>query len=121
MEKTNIIHLYPLTESDNKEQMPEQKEILSENSDSLKTSELRLLSINKASKILGIRYETVVKLVKTGRIKSVMTLNNKYKVPYSSLVEFVNGNNEVKQVTAQVVPIEVTQNRIDNLLKECAG
>ncbi|MBE2281605.1 MAG: helix-turn-helix domain-containing protein [Ignavibacteriaceae bacterium] len=121
MEKTNIIQLYPLTEADNKAQMPEQKEILSGNSDTLKTSDLRLLSINKASKILGIRYETVVKLVKTGRIKSVMTLNNKHKVPYSSLVEFVNGSNEVKQVTAQVVPIEVTQNRIDNLLKEYAG
>jgi len=80
---------------------------------------LRLLSINKASKILGIRYETVVKLVKTGRIRSVMTINNKYKIPYLSLVEYVNGSKEIKKVTTQVVPIEITQNRIDNLLKEC--
>lgn len=119
MEETNIFHLYPLPESDNKEHMPEQKEILSENSDKLKTSELRLLSINKASKILGIRYETVAKLVKTGRIRSLM-INNKFKVPYSSIVEFVNGSKEVKKVTTHVVPIEVTQNRIDNLFKEYA-
>ncbi len=116
MEKTNIIQLYPLTEVDNKKQVPEPIEILSENSDTLKTSELRLLSINKASKILGIRYETVVKLVKTGRIRSVM-INNKYKVSYSSIVEFVNGSKEVKTAANKVVPIEVTQNRIDNLIK----
>jgi len=121
LEKTNIIQLYPLTEADNKEQMPEQKEILSENSETLKTSDLRLLSITKASKILGIRYGTVVKLVKTGRIRSVMTINNRYKIPYLSLIEYVNGSKEVKKVSTQVVPIEVTQNRIDNLLKEYAG
>lgn len=115
------MQLYPLTSTDNKEQMPEQKEILSGNSGTVKISELRLLSINKVSKILGIRYETVVKLVKSGRIRSVMTINNKHKVPYSSLVEFVNGSKEVKRVTTQVVPIEVTQNKIDNLLKEYAG
>lgn len=108
-----------MAKTDVKEQMPEQKEILSENSDKLKIADFKLLSINKVSKILGIRYETVVKLVETGRIRSVI-INNKYKVPYSSIVEFVNGRKEIKKVTTQFVPIEVTQNRIDNLLKEYA-
>ena len=119
MEKSNIIQLYPVASTEHRNLMPEQKEILSDNSDTFKMSDLRLLSINKASKLLGIRYETVVKLVKTGIIRSVM-INSKYKIPYLSLVEYVNVNKEVKKVTTQVVPIEVTQNRIDNLLKEYA-
>jgi len=118
MEKTNIIQLYPLTEADNKELMPEQIEILSGNSDTLKTSELRLLSINKASKILGIRYETVVKLVKAGRIRSVMTINNKYKIPYLSLVEYVKGSNSMPVVQKYIIPIEETETKIEELLRE---
>ena len=80
--------------------------------------ELRLLSINKASLILGIRYETVAKLVKTGRIKSVMIASNKYKIPYLSLVEYVTGKNEPKVESSPSIPVEVTQSRIDNLFKE---
>lgn len=112
------MQLYPLTRADNKEQMPEQKEILSGNSGTVKISELRLLSINKVSKILGIRYETVVKLVKFGRIRSVMTINNKHKVPYSSLVEFVNGSNPMPVVQKCIIPIEETENKIEELLRE---
>jgi len=116
----NIIQLYPSDNVIQSKRLPTVLENKSIKPETLNISDLRLLSINKASKILGIRYVTVVKLVKTGRIRSVM-INNKYKVPYSSIVEFVNGSKEVKKVTNQVVPIEVTQSRIDNLLKEYAG
>lgn len=81
-------------------------------------SELRLLSIYKSSKILGIRYETVQKLVRTGKIKAVL-VNNKYKIPYKSILEFANGSNELP-VAKPTITIEETQNRIDNLLKEYA-
>lgn len=118
MEQTNSFQNY-LQNFNRKNQFLNQAEDNNKLRSSSQMSDLRLLSINKASKILGIRYETVVKLVKTGRIRSVMTINNKYKVPYSSLVEFVNGSNEIKQVTTALVPIEVTQSRIDDLLKEC--
>ena len=82
-------------------------------------SELRLLSIYKSSKILGIRYETVQKLVRTGKIKAVL-VNNKYKIPYKSILEFANGSNELP-VAKPTITIEETQNLIDNLLKEYAG
>lgn len=121
MGDNNIIQLYLSENVRHEQRMSVANEIASVHQVSEKISELRLLSINKASKILGIRYETVVKLVKTGRIKSVMTVNNKYKIPYLSLIEYVKGSEEVKKVTTQVVPIEVTQNRIDNLLKEYVG
>ena len=120
MEQTNIVHNY-LQSIDRKNQFLNQTEDNNKLHHTSQIEGLRLLSINKASKILGIRYETVVKLVKTGRIRSVMTINNKYKVPYSSLVEFVNGSKEVKKVTTHAEPIEATQSRIDNLLKESAG
>lgn len=93
-------------------------ENLSLQHENLKVSELRLLSLNRASKILGIRYGTVQKLIRTGRIKAI-TINNKYKIPYINLVEFVNGSIN-NPATKQAVPIENTQNRIDNLLKEYA-
>ena len=120
MEQTNSVQNY-LQKLNRKNQFVNQAD---ENNKLHSTSQmegLRLLSINKASKILGIRYETVIKLVKAGRIRTVITINNKYKIPYLSLVEFVKGSNEVKQVTTKLVSIDVTQNRIDNLLKEYAG
>jgi len=81
-------------------------------------SQLRLLSINKASKMLGIRYETVKHLVQIGKISSIL-INRKYKIPYLSLVDFVNGSASSNNQT-NLVPIEDKQNRIDNLLKEYA-
>ncbi len=117
MGKNNIIQLYPPkcdTLNQNMLVNPENKLV---QSDTLNLSELRLFSINKASKILGIRYESVQKLVRTGRIKAII-VNNKYKIPYRSLVEFTNGTGKANN-TISHVPIQEAQARIDNLLKEC--
>jgi len=52
----------------------------------------RLLSINRASKMLGIRYENVKKLVEIGRIKGVIVSNKRVMIPYSNLMNFLKGD-----------------------------
>lgn len=118
MELNKILQLYPQQYIDYKQQMSVEPENISMQHETLKVPELRLLSLNRVSKMLGIRYATVLKLVRTGRIKAI-TINNKYKIPYINLVEFVNGSNNNPAIK-QATPIENTQNRIDNLLKEYA-
>ncbi len=90
----------------------------SSKSKSLEIHELRLLSINKASKILGIRYETVKKLVRSSKIKAVITVNNKIKIPYKNLFEFINENNSSSSLETGIISLEETQNKIDFLIKE---
>lgn len=119
MGNKNIIQLYPLSINRDNQQMPIESEKISLQQETPNVSELRLLSIFKSSKILGIRYETVQKLVRTGEIKAVL-VNNRYKIPYKSLLEFANGSNELP-VAKPTITIEETQNRINNLLKEYAG
>lgn len=119
MQNNNIIQLYqPINR--NQKRMPVNSDEISMQSKSLKISEIRLLSINRASRLLGIRYESVQKLVKTGKIKTVI-INNKHKIPYLNLIEFANNGSNAADVAKPVIPIEETQNRIDNLLKEYAG
>lgn len=118
MRNKNIIQLYP-SSNNNHQQMSITQDKISLQQEPQNISELRLLSIYKSSKILGIRYETVQKLVRTGKIKAVL-VNNKYKIPYKSILEFEDGSNE-PPVAKPTITIEETQNRIDNLLKEYAG
>jgi excisionase family DNA binding protein len=84
-------------------------------------SELRLLSINKASKILGIRYETVRTLVRTGKIKGVTLANNRIKIPYKNLLEFLNSEAKNQQPDNGIISLEETQKKIDALIKEYSG
>jgi len=52
---------------------------------------LRLLSINEARKMLGIRYETVTQLIKKGEIETVQ-INGRKKIPLIMLRKFVIKN-----------------------------
>jgi len=81
-------------------------------------NDLRLLSINKASRILGIRYETVQKLMRNGNIKAVQVSNKRFKIPYKNLVEYINGANESYVVYGKQIPLSETENKIDALFKE---
>ena len=98
--------------------MPVEHEKISSKPETLNVSELRLLSINKASKILGIRYKSVQKLVRRGRIKAVTLTNGKYKIPYKNLIDFINGDTEPETVHNGIISLEETQNKIDALIKE---
>ena len=50
---------------------------------------LRLLSVNEARKLLGIRYETVMKLINNGEIE-IVKINGRNKIPMLMLRKFVN-------------------------------
>lgn len=117
MEQTNTAKIFYMNESD-KYQSLNHPEAINNLIHIVQPEDLRLLSINKASKILGIRFETVKKLIRTGKIKAVMTANQKFKIPYKNLVEFTNGSNSVAANQNNVIPFEVTQNKIDILIKE---
>lgn len=60
---------------------------------------LRLLSINQARHYLGIRYETLKKLISKGSI-GYIEIEGKKKIPYLSLEEYI------KQNTKQMPPQE---------------
>lgn len=50
-------------------------------------NELRLLSINEARKLMGIRFDSLKKLITEGKIE-VIEIENKIKIPYMSLLKF---------------------------------
>lgn len=80
--------------------------------------ELRLLSIRKAGKILGIRYEHMVKLVNAGRIKAI-PIGRRVKVPYRNLIDFVESNRNHIITYHDPVPAEEVHNKIDLIIREC--
>ena len=59
---------------------------------------LRLLSINQARHYLGIRYETLKKLIYNGSI-GYIEVKKKKKIPYMSLEEYIKQN--TKQMPLQ--------------------
>ncbi len=54
-------------------------------------NELKLLSLNKASKLMMISVTTLKKLIKEGRI-GVITINKQMKIPYLELKRFIQEN-----------------------------
>lgn len=50
--------------------------------------ELRLLSVNEARKMLGIRYETLKVLINKGSI-GYIEIEGKIKIPYLALKDFI--------------------------------
>jgi len=72
---------------------------------------LRLLSINQARHYLGIRYETLKKLISKGSI-GYIEIEGKKKIPYLSLEEYIQKN------TKQMLPTETmsVENDIDTII-----
>ncbi|MBP9096705.1 MAG: helix-turn-helix domain-containing protein [Ignavibacteria bacterium] len=64
---------------------------------------LRLLSINEARLRLGIRFESLKKLIEQGRI-DVINIEGKIKIPYRNLVKFLD-NTTSSQKLNEVTPI----------------
>jgi len=54
----------------------------------LDINRLRLLSNNKTSKILGIRFQYAIKLIMSGKIKFIK-IGKGIKIPYMNLVKFI--------------------------------
>ena len=87
-------------------------ELATNNGIQINESNLKLLSINEARKTLGIRYETMRKLIEDGRI-GYTEINGKKKVSMLSLFRFIE-NNTVYKPHKQDSNIQID---IDNLFE----
>ena len=56
--------------------------------------DMRLLSINQARTILGIRYQSVVELIESGELEFI-EMNNRRKIPMIKLRSFINRSSKV--------------------------
>lgn len=79
----------------------------------------KLLSINRVSKILGIRHANVKRLISEGKLKGIEISEKLIMISYMNLLDFLRGenNNNVK-FKNKSISIEETQNKIDLLLKK---
>lgn len=79
---------------------------------------LRLISIHKASKIFGIRYQSIQKMILTGKLKYVR-IGKRKKIPYMNLVKFIEDQSGVqKPYNDNVLSTEEISRRIDELIAE---
>lgn len=51
------------------------------------TKSLKLLSVNEARKMLGVRYETVKGLIEQGKLQALI-IHNRIKIPTWSLLQY---------------------------------
>ena len=87
-------------------------ELATNNGIQINESNLKLLSINEARKTMGIRYETMKKLIEDGRI-GYTEINGKKKISMLSLLRFIENNTIYKN---QKLDSNI-QNDIDNLFE----
>ena len=86
--------------------------------DKINMNELQLISINKVSKLLGIRYDSVKRLIKTGKIGYVK-IDQRTKIPYKNLLDFINTKNVATHASDNgIISPEEIQNQIDSLISE---
>lgn len=79
---------------------------------------LRLISINKASKIFGIRYQSIQKMIAVGKLKYVR-IGKRKKIPYMNLVKFIEDQSSLqKPYNDNVLSTEEISRRIDELIAE---
>ena len=81
--------------------------------------DLRLLSVNEARKILGIRPITLKGLIDQGRINAV-EINGKYKLSMLSIKNLVNtnGNESNQKNNSTTTRIENEKTIINDILKK---
>ncbi len=80
-------------------------------------SHLRLYSINKTSKILGIRHELVNQLINDGRLNAI-DFNGKYKVPMVSIEDFAkNQHFQPERKKSNRGPVPNLEERIHKIIK----
>ena len=78
---------------------------------------LRLYSINKTSKLLGIRHELVSKLIDDGRLNAI-DFNGRYKVPLVSIEDFIkNQHFQPEQKKSNRGPALNLEERIHKIIK----
>ena len=81
-------------------------------------NELKLLSINEARKILGIRYEKTKQLIDEGKIKSII-INGRKKTTIKYINEFLESNsNTIANNNERRNNYKKTTNNLNNRFNE---
>ena len=76
---------------------------------------LKLLSVHKVSKILGIRHDSVLKMVMLGKIKH-FRIGKRIKIPYRNLLKFIDEQAEIHIPNVFNIPtVEETSKKTDEL------
>ena len=79
----------------------------------------KLLSINRVSKMLGIRHANVKKLISNGKIKGIEISEKRIMISYQNLLDFLKGENvKNENQNNKTISIEETQSKIDLLFKK---
>ena len=82
---------------------------------------LRLLSINEARKLMGIRHETLKKLVYEGKIE-VIEIEGKVKIPHINLIKFQQQQSKLLHVadneTTAEYSAEVLNTKLNSIVNK---
>ena len=78
--------------------------------------DLRLLSINEARKVLGVRYETMKGIINDGLIRH-LNLNGSIKIPYYELKNYLETNLNNNKIDTENSETKMTS-RIDQLFNK---
>lgn len=81
---------------------------------------LKLLSINKARKILGVRTDTVKGLIRAGSMKSI-EINGRMKIPLQNLIQYINDQSKIpseEHADNGIISSEEIQNKIDSIIRK---
>ncbi len=95
--------------------------IIDENISSVNTIEdMRLLSVNEARRLLGIRYQAVVELIERGELEFI-EMNNRRKIPMIKLRSFINRSSKAlkgKRDIAKSFETSSIKNKLKNIIKK---
>lgn len=82
--------------------------------------DMRLLSVNEARRLLGIRYQAVVELIERGEIEYI-EMGNRKKIPMIKLRSFINRSSKAlqdKRESVKTFERALIKNKIKNIIKK---
>ena len=83
-------------------------------------NDMRLLSINEARRILGIRYQSVVELIETGELEFI-EMGSRKKIPLTKLRSFINRSSKAlkdKRDITKSFETSSIKNKLKNIIKK---
>jgi excisionase family DNA binding protein len=82
--------------------------------------DMRLLSVNEARRLLGIRYQSVVELIERGELEFI-EMGNRKKIPMIKLRSFINRSSKAlkdKRESVKTFERALIKNKIKNIIKK---
>ncbi|MBP9096540.1 MAG: helix-turn-helix domain-containing protein [Ignavibacteria bacterium] len=83
-------------------------------------NDMRLLSINEARRILGIRYQSVIELIENGELEFI-DMGSRKKIPMTKLRSFINRSSRAlkdKRDITKSFETSSIKNKLNNIIKK---